>query len=668
MTHSDDRKSELAISEARFDELIDQFEDAWSRTVPAIAEFLDLEDSSLSEELLFELVKIDIENRWRAWGKESARQAADGTTIREASAPSRIRYLEEYLIEFPELTSQPTALLELVGEEYRVRQRFGDQPLHKEYMTRYANLDADSLRHIFQNIDRDLALDKKPSASLSVTALDQSVISTVNNSHEGASQMSEIQQQERHPAGSIIQPSQPESFTICDSDDDELTAEFLAHTHPFSELPKGIIQEIANRMTEQEFPAGTDLIRQGDAANNVLVMTEGVAEVSTIDDSAQSHLINRVGSHTVLGEIALLTREPRSATVTATTDVRAFALNVNDFHEIATQFPTLNVIFAELVAERVGTVGLDVLCGKTINGFHIERRLGRGSMGVVYEAIELSNDRRVALKMMSHALIYDYQAVSRFHRETKIVDSLDHPNIIRSFGKFTSLNTFFLVMEFCDGLPLSDVISLSGPLPENQIRALLGQLASALEYTHSQNIVHRDIKPGNVFVQWDGCVKLMDFGLARADENPELTQRGQLLGTPRYMPPEQLAGQTVGQEADLYAMGCIAFELLSGKPMHSGKDALSLMRQQLEWTLPEHSELGDEISGEFYGLLKCSLEKEPELRTVDLQEIAKWATSFDMSELSQQVRWENDNAEPNDEPTIIYPSPMLDNKPDSDAT
>ncbi|MCH8830068.1 MAG: serine/threonine protein kinase [Planctomycetes bacterium] len=276
-------------------------------------------------------------------------------------------------------------------------------------------------------------------------------------------------------------------------------------------------------------------------------------------------------------------------------------------------------------------------------------------MGVVYEATDLESGSRVALKMMSHALIYDHQAVSRFHRETEIADSLDHPHIVRSHAKFTALSTFFIVMEYCDGLPLSQVISLVGRLDEEAARKILGQLAAALEYTHSCNIVHRDLKPGNVFVQWDGCVKLMDFGLARAERNPELTQCGQILGTPRYMPPEQLAGQTVGCEADLFALGCIGYELITAEPLFPGGDIIALLHQHLDWSLPAAAELGPGISEELHRVLQQCLMTEPKERDVRLSEVAQWASPFDMSICREMA--DEKTAEAMDVPTVFKQDP-----------
>lgn len=637
----------------RLDDVIDQFESEWrAGTQPSIAGYL-AENGTLADELLFELVKVDLESRWRA--AERAKRTLPAAAEADDSSQPGPRYLEEYLIEFPELTSQPDLLLELAGEEYRARHRWGDRPLHDEYTARYTGLDAERIRKAFRKIDEQIAVEsKRPSAMSEMN--DIPTVMTADGVQENGS--STITGDDGEGCEVRLEYDELNALGGNPSDDDdEFISDFLIHTHPFSELPKGVNQEIGRRMQQRTFPAGASIIRQGEIARDLLVLTEGVAEVCSVDDGNQSHVITRVGSHTVLGEIALLTREPRSANVMAVTDVTALALDVDDFHFVAARFPTLNVIFSELVAERVGTVGLDVLCGKTLNGYRIEQRLGRGSMGVVYEATELSTGQPVALKMMSHALIYDHQAVSRFHRETEIVESLEHPNIIRSHGKFTALNTFFIVMEYCDGLPLSHLLELSDGLPESQVRAILGQLATALCYTHERNVVHRDIKPGNVFVQWDGRLKLMDFGLARSVASAGLTQCGQILGTPRYMSPEQLAGGSVGCEADLFAMGCIAYELVTGDLRFQGSDVVSLLRQQLEWEMPAREEMGCEISEELYELIARCLSKEADRRNVDLAEIARWAAPVSMETFAEMLDAENEDS--SIDPTIAQDLPPV---------
>eukprot|EP00913_Durusdinium_trenchii_P028315 g26543.t1 len=650
LVHATDDPSLLA---ERMDDVIARFEKQWrAGTTPSIAAYLS-ENNDIAAELLFELVKVDLEQQWRR-ANQSARNSPRGANSDDSQLAS-VRYLEEYLIEFPELTSRPEALLELAGEEYRVRHRWGDRPLHDEYTARYNGLDAGRIRRAFKQIDDQLAADVAKRSTLG----EMDNVPTVIGVEGARPRDSSTLHENDDPAASELQLEIREEVATGEQalcSEVEFIRDFLVHTHPFSELPKGVNEEIARRMQERRIPKGEPIIRQGEIARDLLVLTEGVAEVCSVDDGNQSHVITRVGSHTVLGEIALLTREPRSANVTAVTDVLALALDVDDFHQVALRFPTLNVIFSELVAERVGTVGLDVLCGKTLSGYRIEQRLGRGSMGVVYEATELESNLRVALKMMSHALIYDHQAVSRFHRETEIVESLKHPNIIRSHGKFTALNTFFIVMEYCDGLPLSTVLQLSAGLPESEVRNLLGQLAAALSYTHQLNVVHRDIKPGNIFVQWDGQLKLMDFGLARSVANPELTQCGQILGTPRYMPPEQLAGSPVGYEADIFAMGCIAYELISGDQRFQGSDVVSLLRQQLEWTMPERTELAEElVSEELYSLIATCLAKDPGERNIDLEQIASWAGPFDMKPFAEIMAAEDEDS--SEDPTVVHDAP-----------
>ena len=187
----------------------------------------------------------------------------------------------------------------------------------------------------------------------------------------------------------------------------------------------------------------------------------------------------------------------------------------------------------------------DVLCGRSINNYHVIQRCGRGSMGVVYEARCLSDDQPVALKMMRHDMVYDPQAMMRFHQEADILKQIDHPHCVKLLDDFPALNTMFLVLEFCDGPSLSDVIKSESPMPAEQVRPMIGQLAGALLHAHQLGIIHRDVKPANVLCTGDDTVKLTDFGLARAAIDSSLTNAGQIIGTPRYMSNEQLTGSEI---------------------------------------------------------------------------------------------------------------------------
>jgi serine/threonine-protein kinase len=250
-------------------------------------------------------------------------------------------------------------------------------------------------------------------------------------------------------------------------------------------------------------------------------------------------------------------------------------------------------------------------------------------MAVVYEAESVSDGRRVALKMMSHRLTHDYEAQTRFQREGDICRSLEHPNILRTYDCFTSFATNFLVMEYCNGVSLADVIQHHGPLAESSVRKILGQLAAALNYAHARGICHRDLKPSNLLIDRQGTLKLADFGLARFLSSDGMTLEGRVLGTPQYMAPEQLTGKKADQRTDIFATGCIVWEMLTGQPLFSKADYFEILSFHQEWTLPPADEIVPGLSQELHDVLKQSLARKPAERTLDLGKIRHWADAAD---------------------------------------
>src|SRR5262249_30223271 len=196
-------------------------------------------------------------------------------------------------------------------------------------------------------------------------------------------------------------------------------AEQLREIRPFSELSRHVREAIRAKLTVREFRSGDVLLRQGDVADSLLVVLEGTVQV-IMEEQGQTHAIARLGRHTVIGEIGLVTKEVRSAHVIADSAGCAGLIAKEDFEHIAGRYPRLSVALSELIAERVGTQTIDVLCGKTIEGYTIRRRLGRGAMGIVYSALEAATARAVALKMLRHDLVFDRFANERFHQEAEI--------------------------------------------------------------------------------------------------------------------------------------------------------------------------------------------------------------------------------------------------------
>lgn len=210
-------------------------------------------------------------------------------------------------------------------------------------------------------------------------------------------------------------------------------------------------------------------------------------------------------------------------------------------------------------------VSSDPLLTQVIGNYQIEERLGRGGMATVYRARQLNMHRDVAIKIMSAELASDPQFVARFEREAKVIASLEHPRIVpvHDFGHEGDL--FYLVMRLIEGETLYDRM-LAGPLPPQTAAKLIAQIAEALDYAHERGVVHRDLKPNNILLDDYDNVYMMDFGLAKlVAATSNLTETGMVLGTPAYMAPEQLLGNTVDGRADIYAFGVLLAEMVTGR-------------------------------------------------------------------------------------------------------
>ncbi|NLX98331.1 MAG: protein kinase [Rhodopirellula sp.] len=390
----------------------------------------------------------------------------------------------------------------------------------------------------------------------------------------------------------------------------------LRQTWPFSEMAATTLGQIALAARERRYSTGDVLIHQGETCGRLLVLVDGTVAVRVEEDGRQ-HTIATVRTAALFGEMSLLSGNTCTASVVATSPVFVLEIPAVEVERIAARHPVVRAALGGLVADRLGGHSVDALVGKIVGGYRIVRCAGRGGMAVVYEAEDCRTGRRVALKMMSHRYVHDLELHNRFAREAEIGKRLRHPNVCRVQGTFSALGTNFMVLDFCEGITLDERIR-RGPLDEDETRRILGQLAAALDYAHRQGVCHRDLKPSNVMLDRLGRVKLMDFGLARSLDTSELTVRGRLLGTPRYMPPEQLVGDPVDCRADLYAFGCVAYEMLTGRPLFPEASYLGIVERHSQWVLPTRHSVREGLSRDLYKVLCECLTKEPQRRILDL--------------------------------------------------
>ncbi|HSB54700.1 MAG TPA: protein kinase, partial [Gemmatimonadales bacterium] len=198
--------------------------------------------------------------------------------------------------------------------------------------------------------------------------------------------------------------------------------------------------------------------------------------------------------------------------------------------------------------------------------YEVLNELGRGGMAAVYLGRDLSLGRHVAIKVMIPGLDATAGMADRFLLEARTAAQLSHANIIPIYAVRTTGELRYFVMKFIPGRSLDQILAAEGPLSPDLVQAVLAQVGSALEHAHARGVVHRDIKPANIMIDEDGSAIVADFGIAKVAQGGNMTRTGVTIGTPAYMSPEQCTGQPVAGASDQYALGCVAFELLSGHP------------------------------------------------------------------------------------------------------
>ncbi len=467
---------------------------------------------------------------------------------------------------------------ELIAHEFALRQAWAEPPSLRDYCQRYPKFAAQlTMRFAEFRLDSQFAPTVIPS------------------------RFPHCEEDAQFPPHSLLEPS------------------LLSHIHPFDMLPDTIISRIEAELQPVAFESGQHLIQQGAPGDGLFVIVSGEVEIRLQDEPGDSQTLCVCGKNEAVGEMSLLTDEPRTADVVAISDVDAQFLPLRAFERIAEQFPVVGRVLTQLLADRLGQRGRDVLAGKTLSQYRITRRLGKGGMAIVYQAVHVETGQVVALKMMSHRLVYDATSLQMFQREARLIESFDHRNIIAMQGRFEAFRSFFIVLEYCNGESLEEVLKENGPLSVEEFRAVISQVAAALDYAHSRQVVHRDIKPSNIMLGTDGVVKLMDFGLANPIEDmPSGAQA--IVGTPQFMAPEQLRGEQSDQRADYFSLGCTAYKLLTGNYLITARTLGAILQTHVKWQVPELPGVPDDIAT----FVKQCLQPVARDRNVDLKAVAKW--------------------------------------------
>lgn len=251
--------------------------------------------------------------------------------------------------------------------------------------------------------------------------------------------------------------------------------------------------------------------------------------------------------------------------------------------------------------------------------YQVLSELGRGGMGIVYQAYDKQLKEQVAIKLLSPLLSTDGDALERLTREVSLARRVTHPNVIRIHDISEVNGLHYVSMEYFGGSNLKEHLKRSGPLSLLNAYQILSQICDGLIAAHSQGVVHRDLKAQNILIGRTGQIKIIDFGLARAIHLEGMTATGLIMGTPEYMAPEQVAGKQVDERADIYALGVILFEMLTGRVPFIGDSPIAVGFQQLKDPPPSPRSINPQIPEQVERIILKALEKNPieRYRTVD---------------------------------------------------
>jgi serine/threonine-protein kinase len=262
--------------------------------------------------------------------------------------------------------------------------------------------------------------------------------------------------------------------------------------------------------------------------------------------------------------------------------------------------------------------------GQVLNDrYSVVRKIGSGGFGSVYLVEDKTVNDELILKILSPHICQDETVIKRFMHELKYTRRITHKNVIRLFDFIEMAGVHAISMEYFPGQDLSRLIRKTGPLGAARTVTIARQICEGLAAAHQEGIIHRDIKPPNVLVNDDGVVKIVDFGLASMAHNPgsQLTRSGIIIGTPQYMAPEQITGDKTDARTDLYALGIVMFEMLTGAQPYQAENAVNILFQHLEAPIPSIRERAAGVPEELEAIVWRVMAKDREQRPESAQEL-----------------------------------------------
>jgi len=388
---------------------------------------------------------------------------------------------------------------------------------------------------------------------------------------------------------------------------------FLIHLSSFQTMSRIGLSALLNSLHKISIPPGERIITKGDPGDCLYLIQKGNCVVF-FETQDRVHIIARLKPGDVLGEMAVLTGEPRSASVSAETEMVLWRIGKEQFESLAETNPDLRLFLTEIMVNRFDTSSF--IGDRTIGKYVLTRKIGRGSWGIVYLGMHKILKMPVAVKMLKHDMAMEPEFLAIFRKEAETIARIRHQNIVCVYDIEEIYKTIFIIMEYLNGVPLRDYLKKLWQLPVELCVKILLQVCEGLICAHNHDIVHRDIKPENIFLMENDFVKILDFGLACVPGTEDMN----IMGTVFYASPEQIEGAPVDIRSDLYSLGIMTYEMITGKRPYPEFNLQDLMYMHCNEDVPDPAESLPDLPGKLREfILKCC-QRDPARRYQNAQQ------------------------------------------------
>jgi eukaryotic-like serine/threonine-protein kinase len=404
---------------------------------------------------------------------------------------------------------------------------------------------------------------------------------------------------------------------------------FFVKTGFFETISQVGVSLLLNSFQRVKVKAGERFICQGEAGDCLYLIQKGSCKVFYEKDGSQFQ-IAKLRAGDVVGEMSVLTGEPRAANVEAQTDMVLWRVASDVFECLANDHPDLRLFLTEIMSNRFDT---SIFIGdRTVGKYLLNKKIGKGGWGIVYRGVHKLLKMPVAIKMMKHDMAMEPLFLETFRREAETIARMRHPNIVSVYDVEEIYKTIFIIMEYLEGISLKELMKSIGPIPVGRCVNILLQVCDGLICAHKYNIVHRDIKPSNILLQENDQVKLLDFGLAC----PPGTKDMSIAGTVYYAPPEQIEGNPVDFRSDLYSLGIMAYEMVTGQRPFLEDSLPKLMDFYCKHDIPDPAEILPDLNHHVRKFIRDCTRCDPDKRYQSTQDAKKELEKFYCQELQPQ--------------------------------